>query len=235
VEVHGGVVTGPNSYVKVRGNFSAEFIENSRVTCSGDVRVKKAILNSEIIAGEGVDVTNSDGIVAGGSISARHTLKTANLGFKRGAATEVNVGVDFRIDLRIRSYSGRLQKVTAKLNEDRQALRELVSKKKEQMTARHEEMKARLQKRLVKARVLIEKIEAALATARGLLVYDQNSRIIVAGSLAQNCKVTCGGNTVAITHEVAGVAITPKRRRGSFIIAIEDLQKEENGGSSKAS
>lgn len=230
VEVSGGVVTGPTAYVKVRGNFSSEFIENSRVTCSGDIKAKKAILNSEIIAGEGVEVLNGDGIVAGGIISARHTLKTANLGFRRGAATDINVGVDFRIELRIRSYSGRLAKVTAKLAEDRQTLRELVSKKKEQMTARHEEMKARLQKRLGKGRIIIEKIEAALAAARGLLVYDQNSKIIVAGTLAQNCKITCGGNGVAITHEVAGVAITPKRRRGSFIIAIEDLEKDEGGG-----
>ena len=235
VEVKGGVVTGPGAFIRVRGNFSAEFIENSKVTCTGDVVAKKAIVNSEIICGEGITVTNSDGILAGGILSARHTLKSANVGFKRGAATEINVGVDFRVELRIRINSGRLLKVQTKLADDRQALRELVSKKKEQLTARHEEHKLRLQKRLTKARAIIEKIEAVVAAARGLLVYDQNAKILVSGTLASSCKITCGGNAVPLQDEVAGVAITPKRRRGSFIVAIEEILKEEASNNPKAS
>jgi uncharacterized protein (DUF342 family) len=237
IEIKGGVITGPTGKVTARFDIMADFIENSRIVCGGELKVRKAVLNSDVIAGKAIITTDAEGIVAGGSLSCKEFIRTGNLGFMRGAVTEVNVGVDYRIELSIKIRSGRIAKLVKKQNDDRQALREIVAKKREQMTARHEEMKVKLQKGLQKIRITIEKSEAHLEKANANLKYDPNARIFVANLLASNCKITCGGQFVAVANDVAGVGITPRRRRGSFINPIEDIEKEasDNNGDRKAS
>ena len=234
IEIKGGVITGEMGKIIAKFDITADFIENSQIQCGGDLKVRKAVINSDVVAGKSIQTSDPEGIVAGGMLSCKEFIRAGNLGFKRGAVTEVDVGVDYRVEISIKIRTARIAKLTKKQGEDRQALRELVSKKKEQMTARHEEMKTKLQTSLQKIRVTLVKAEAHLAKAKANLKYDPNARIFVVNQLAANCKITCGGQFVAVPNDVAGVAITPRRRRGSFINAIEDVEKEGAGGDGEA-
>ena len=69
---------------------------------------------------------------------------------------------------------------------------------------------------------LIEKLKDHLQAARAMINYDSEARIFVHEILTNNVKITCGGANVRVAKEVAGVVISPKRKRGSHIHPIED-------------
>jgi hypothetical protein len=39
--------------------------------------------------------------------------------------------------------------------------------------------------------------------------------------------VTVGGQQVSVAHDVANVAILPKRKRGSYVVPLEEIMAEE--------
>jgi uncharacterized protein (DUF342 family) len=131
----------------------------------------------------------------------------------------------------------RLEKLQKKLAEDRQSLRELVQRSKAQMTQRHQDLKDHLQGRLTRGRIIIEKLEKRLAAAQSKLTYNADSRIIVSELLTSSVQIIIGGQVVAVTNDVAGVGVLPKRRRGNFIVPIEEVEEEmkANGKLNKAS
>ncbi len=234
IEAKSGIVTGGKGRVQARGHITAEFIENSNVVCGGDIYVAKAIINSRIISGGTVKISAKDGVIAGGIISARDAIITRNLGFKRGALTTLNIGVDWKIEQAMQIRKGRLERCTKRAGEDRQALRELVQKKAAQMTARHKEMKDELQDRLGRFRTLIENAEKHLQNAIAKQNFNASAKIIIHETLAANCAVSIGGQVIPVPHDVANVAIVPKRRRGSYIVPLEEYVAEEDGAAAGA-
>lgn len=222
-----GIVTGPKGHVQARGTITADFIENSNITCSGDLTVAKAILNSHIHCGGTIRVAAKGGVVAGGRVVSRQSIVTQCLGFRRGAVTVLEVGVDWKWARAVHIRKARLEKLQKRAGDDRQALRELVQKSKAQMTQRHKDMKDELQQRLQRFRVLVEKAEKHVESAIANLSYDPASRIYVKDLLAANVNLTVGGQLVVVTHEVAGVAILGKRKRGSHILPIEEIEAED--------
>jgi hypothetical protein len=235
IAVKTGIVTGAKGRVYAAGDVQADFIENSNVTCGGNLTVVKALLNSQIVCGGRIYVTNSDGVVAGGFISCKDVLRSTHLGFRNGAITTVNVGVDWKVQNAIRIREKRLESVVKTQLSDRASLRELVQKSKAQMTARHSEMKEKLQMRLQKARLLIEKLEEHLQSAKSRLSYNEDARIFVVDQLASNVNVTIAGQKVTVAHDTAGVAITPRRRKGSYIHPIEEIEAMDADNGRRAS
>jgi uncharacterized protein (DUF342 family) len=231
--VEGGIVTGTTGKVQARGDTRCEFIENSKVVCGGSLEVAKAIMTSQIISGGHIEVTGPTGVIAGGTLACREYLKAQNVGLTRGAITELNVGVDPRAEISVQIRQSRLDRVNAKMTEDRQAVRELARKTGAQLTSRHAEMKAKLTERLGRARILLEKMQAHLAQAKSMLNYNSEAKIYVNGLLSNNIRATVGGNTIAVPHEVAGVAVCAKRKNGSHIVSIEDAEaKDKKDGAS---
>lgn len=225
--VKAGITTGATGKVNSRGDLQAEFIENSNVTCGGNLVVQKALLNSTVIVGGTIKVASKGGVIAGGRIISKDSLVTYNLGFKRGAITTLNVGVDWRAARAADIRRVRLEKLQKKQQDDRQALRELVQKSKAQMTQRHKELKEELQDRLTRMRTIAEKAEAHLQKANASLTYSSTSRIYVKELLAANMNVTICGQIVAVVNEVFNVCILGKRRRGSYIVPLEEVEAEE--------
>ncbi len=225
--VKSGITTGSTGKVQSRGDLQAEFIENSHIVCGGNLVVQKALINSDVIVGGTIKVVSKGGVVAGGRIISKDSLYTYNLGFKNGAVTTLNIGVDWRAARAADIRRVRLEKLQKRQTDDRQALRELVQKSKAQMTQRHKEMKEELQERLTRMRIIAEKAEAHLAKASASLTYSSTSRIYVAELLAANMAVTICGQSVAVMNEVVNVAILGKRRRGSYIVPLEEVEAEE--------
>lgn len=232
ITVKAGITTGATGRVHARGDLAADFIENSNITCGGNLIVAKALLNSQVISGGTVKVVSKGGVIAGGKIITKDSLATGNLGFKRGAVTVLDIGVDWRTARALHIREGRFEKLQKRQQDDRQALRELVQKTKAQMTQRHKELKEELQDRLARMRNLIEKCEQSVARCRSQLTYSSTARIYVQELLVANVNVTLCGQGIAVVNEVINVAILPKRRRGSYIVPLEEVQAEEKGDGS---
>lgn len=235
ITIKSGVTTGTSGRVHSRGDLIAEFIENSNITCGGNLTVVKALLNSQVIVGGTVKVSAKGGVIAGGKIIAKDSLATFNLGFKNGAVTQLDIGVDWRMARAVEIRKKRLEHLQKRQQDDRHALREIVQKTKAQMTPRHQEMKDDLQDRLTRIRPLLEKVEASVVRCQAQLTYSSTARIYVEETLFSNVSITLCGQIIAVTNDVLAVCIVPKRRRGSYVVPIEEVQAEEKGQGSEPS
>lgn len=215
-----GIITGNRGLIRVRNDIFAEFMENSRVICGGNVFVKRVILNTNLVAGGSIEVDRKSGVVAGGRVSCRKYLRTGKLGFPKGALTKVFAGVDWRAKVAVEIREDRLQKIVDVSNNDRNALRELTRRK--QKTKKQIEKIENLHSRLKKARGLIEKMRNHLQKASSEMNYDPDARIFVHGTLYANINVEVAGVPIPVTHDVVEVEISPKRQRGAHIHALEE-------------
>lgn len=231
ITVYSGIVTGNQGSVYAGGDIRAEFLENSSITCRGNLIVTKAILNCRVVSNGSIEVRAKDGVLAGGKIICREMIKASNLGFKRGASTDLLVGIDWRVARRIEIRRERLQKLEKASQDYRQNLRELVQKSKTQLTAKHKIMKEEMQQKLLKSKLIIERVEKFLQESAAQLTYNSESKILVLDQLSSNIKIQLCGQAVTISNEVACVAIVPKRRRGSFIVPLEEIEAEEKQAS----
>ena len=232
ITVMEGVTTGTTGLLQAGQDITAQFIENSTIVLGGTLRVAKAVINCRVYAGGAIEVTGRDSTVAGGRLLARESLTAYHLGFKRGAVTTLDIGADWRIARTLDIRKGRLAKLQARAQQDRQSLRELVQRTRTQLTAKHKEMKESLTERLGRFRKIMETIEGQIKTLEGQLSYNPEARIMVKGILAANVALTLGGQIIAVQDDVASVAVVPKRRRGSFIVALEDIEAEERASRS---
>lgn len=222
IEVTEGINTGKGGLVTAGGDLTAEFIENSRVQCGGSVIAKRAIINSDVIAGENVEVTDRiAGVVAGGHVSCRKNIQTTNLGFKNGALTRLHVGVDWKSEMAVRIRKNRLENLNDTMTNDRQVLRELVSRPKHQKTSKLLKRIEYYQKRLVKERVIIEKLHKLIAEFQAKLTYNPDSKILVAKTIYANVDIQIGGGPVGIKHDMAAVAILARRKHGTKVVPLE--------------
>lgn len=227
LSVKAGITTGPEGQVAARGDIQAEFIENSNVLCGGNLLVTKALIGSQVFTGGAIEIDDETGVVAGGRIFCRASVSTGSLGFKRGALTEMQVGVNWRAARSVDIKKRRLEKLQKRSQDDRAALRELVQKSKAQTTARHQEMKEQLQERLTRLRTITESLEAQMAKAVLKITYDRDAWIKVRAQLFANVSLTVGGQIVPILNDVAGVGVLAKKRRGNYVIPVEDLEAEQ--------
>lgn len=222
LEARMGIVTGEGGRVHVRNQVVADFVENSNLVCGGDLRIKKVLLNSRVVVGGALHANENGGIVAGGLISCRQFLRTGKLGFPKGATTQVNVGVDWKVELSIRIRAARLEHVVKAVDDDRQSLRELSRRKENQLVQKHRDKMENLKARITKGRVLVEKLGKHLEAARAKLTYDPEAQIFVIDTLYTNCKLTVGGTPVPVTQDVVAVKIISKKVRGTHILALEE-------------
>lgn len=226
IVVKGAIITGPTSRVEAGEDIQCDFIENSIIHCAGNLTVRKAILNSNVIVGGSIILLNKqDAMLAGGEISCLHDIKSTHIGFQRGALTTLNIGVDWKIEKALSIKKSRREKLLEVSKNSRLELRELVSKRSNQVTAKHNDLKEKMQKKVTQSRVLIEKLEEQINTISSRLAYNMKSKIYVEGTLSSNVKIHIGGSIVGIPNELAGVAIIAKKKRGSHIIQVEEAHR----------
>lgn len=231
IEVKGSISMGGQGYVIAKDIIQAEFIENAKIQCSGEIKAKKAILNSEVISGKSIETIEGTGIVAGGALTCRDFLKCGNLGFKNGATTEVFCGGDFKAELSVRIRKLRVDQLNAHQERNKNSLKEISSKSHSQMTERLETMKKKMLGQQNHLKTLIEKAQAHLRLAQTKITYDKKAKVLVSNLLSTNCRVNMAGQFVLIETDVIGVAIQAKPRRGSYIVSISEADQEGEGGS----
>ncbi len=221
VEVHGGIVNAPDGLLKTKGNLTAGFIENSVIQCGGNLIVRKTILNSQVGVLGTISVDTNVGLTAGGIIRCKKSFRTAKLGVDKGQTTILRVGVDFKAEDTSAIRERRLNRLNDQQTEKTQLVRDLNRKKGPQKTDKILNQIKDLTDFLARLQPLIEKAKKHLKNSVEAQSLDKESKIYVHDKLLANCTIEVGGTPIPISSQMAGVEIASKRRRGSFIHALE--------------
>lgn len=79
--------------MEAEGDVISNFIESSKVTAGGKI-VTDAIMHSDVVANESIEVNGKRGMIAGGSVRSAQKIETKIAGSSMGTQTELEVGLD---------------------------------------------------------------------------------------------------------------------------------------------
>ncbi len=97
-------------------NVVAKFIENSRVQAEGYVQAE-AILHSEVNSKGDVIVNGKKGFITGGSVKALGNVEAKIIGSTMGVDTDIEVGADPAIKIRLNDLTQKINDTNRKLNQ----------------------------------------------------------------------------------------------------------------------
>ncbi len=223
-----GIITDGKATIRVKGDLMADFMENSCVNVKGNIEIVRTIINSTVVCGGEITLKNADSIITGGKIYSRGSVNTANIGLKRGAVTQIYVGIDSVIEDRIERLEARLRRITAYQEETRLALREMTGRKglaHNQL----EEKKEEFREKLVQCRRIQEKVESFITQCKALRTYNTEARILVPNQLMGHTKIEFCGKGVILGQDYAGVAIksSESSQRNAKVVPIEDVIRKD--------
>jgi hypothetical protein len=90
-----GVVGHHKTMIDADGGIYAGFVSEARLTALREVVVSNAIINSQVVSNERVQVTSPKGMVAGGKLMSLQEIIVPTIGSEFGMLTETVVGRDF--------------------------------------------------------------------------------------------------------------------------------------------
>ena len=111
IRVKGGIKTGQKGLVKAGGNVSSKFIENSKVEAGGDIIVREAVVQSVLIAGGDVKVTDNKATIVGGLVQAGGTVEAKVIGSPLATNTAFEVGINPTLRTKYYSLNKELDKI----------------------------------------------------------------------------------------------------------------------------
>lgn len=79
--------------MEAEGDVISNFIESSKVIAGGKI-ITDAIMHSEVIANDSIEVNGKRGLIAGGSVRSTQKIETKVAGSSMGTQTEMEVGLD---------------------------------------------------------------------------------------------------------------------------------------------
>jgi len=95
VYVKGGVINRGNGEIRAGRNVVVRFAEASHIIAKENLSIDRAVLNSEIAAGDTITCKKEKGQIIGGHSIARNRIDVNELGTQAGTKTSVTLGVDF--------------------------------------------------------------------------------------------------------------------------------------------
>lgn len=98
--LHGGMTGQGSGLLRAGGNVFAKYVENSRITASGNVTAE-CIMHSVVRSGESIELIGKKGLLVGGSAKAREQIKAVTIGSQFATNTEVEVGNDPKLNDRL--------------------------------------------------------------------------------------------------------------------------------------
>jgi uncharacterized protein (DUF342 family) len=226
IEVLQSIVTGDQGKVICGTQIIADFIENSQIECDGTVTVNKALVSSNVRAGNLIQAISPDGIIGGGTITCRGMVHAANIGFAKGARTIFKVGVDYKLLCRIEIRQKRLANLNTAQERYKQEFRELAQKRENQLTAKHKAQKESLKVKMVNVKPLIEKATAYFEKAKSTMTFNGDAIIAATNVFASNCVIEIGGNGVVMETDTIAAAVCAKKRRDSNIVTYDEIRSE---------
>ncbi len=175
-------------------NVVSKFIENSRVQAGGYVQTE-ALLHCDVSAKGDVTVNGKKGFIAGGSVKAQGNVDAKIIGSSMGVDTEIEVGSDPSIKLKLNNLKQSLDEQNQKLEQVKPVLATLTMRLKKgdkltesqlqsfkQLTVEYKELMENIQ-------YLTEEQDGYLASAN---VSDAGSYVRVSECAYPGTKITVG-------------------------------------------
>ncbi len=214
--VDGGIMTNRAGLVRVGGDLKALFIENSQVYCKSQITVTKSVMSSHVYGERGLVVEDPEGLIAGGEVSCFENLSCANLGRGSGV-TKVHVGVSPHVQFAVAIRQKRLAQLEQCSSDEQAQLKSLASRRADQMTPHHHELKESLLERLQRCAKIIIRVRDSIAAVEKGAQINAKATVTVAHTLCRSTQVEIGGHHVPLPSDVFGVAIHSTQLNGSHL------------------
>jgi uncharacterized protein (DUF342 family) len=119
--LHGGMTGQGSGLLRAGGNVFAKYVENSRITASGNVTAE-CIMHSTVRSGESIELIGKKGLLVGGSAKAREQIKAVTIGSQFSTNTEIEVGNDPKTNDRLNDINAETAAIETELKKATQAL-----------------------------------------------------------------------------------------------------------------
>lgn len=96
-----GVTGKSGAKIECMGNFMAKYMQNAKVFSKGDIFVSDFIYHSQVVSNGEIVVIEKNGLVLGGSLTAKRKIEVNTAGNASGVATELICGIDQEKDDKI--------------------------------------------------------------------------------------------------------------------------------------
>jgi uncharacterized protein (DUF342 family) len=216
-----GVISGPKGIVRVGGDAKVAFISNATLEVRGSLSVTGNITGSNVMVKKDIHVGGEQSLIVGGHLEFGENVTCKNLGRSSGQVTKLTGGFDPFLARRVAILSKRLERLMAHKDEIKKGSRHLSNLKTASTTKRHADKRENLKEAMTHIVGIIGRLEERLTAAQTQMVPHDDVKISVSGILASNCRISLNGKAIAVQQDVAEVAVTAKRVKGSFLTPLQ--------------
>ncbi|MCL6451319.1 MAG: FapA family protein [Acetobacteraceae bacterium] len=200
--------------VEAQGNVSALFVQNARVSAGGRVEVGEAIMHSQVVAGEKVEVRGRKGLIVGGMVRAGEEVSARVVGSPYSTPTQIEVGVDPRSRQELAELLKSLAQASTDLEETRKGVRLYQEAEKAQGSLPPGRREALL--RLLRQQSQLRRTVAELAERRQRLEAEAREqaggRVKVSGVVYPGVRIVVGTAALTVRDEIprASFSLSPE-------------------------
>lgn len=128
IMIQAGVRGKGHAQINAGGSIVADFIEQAGLIAQRNVLVSEMIMHSRIDAGEGVYVTGSRGLIAGGEVRAGKEVYANEIGSIGASDTNIEVGIDPKFFRSVAKIEEKISEEREKLDKVQRAINTMSSK-----------------------------------------------------------------------------------------------------------
>ncbi|HHU51581.1 MAG TPA: DUF342 domain-containing protein [Firmicutes bacterium] len=217
ISVSGGIIGYGKSRI-ICSTLYAGYINNAIIEAEKEVKVRDAVLHSQVTAGQRIIVKGKKGCIYGGVVKAGESIETLYLGSKMGTTTEVELGVKPGFRLELEDLDRQLTEVEAGIALLKQQM-EGMDGRFSKLTPEEQETKVGLVRNLQ----YYQRFQQELITKKNALLYEMKEFLAETGYIKahrriyQGVKVKIGAAALPIKYEVPFTALI-SCKKGEIVI-----------------
>lgn len=112
LSVKGGITTGPEGAIEVKGSVTAGFIEHSKIHAGSGIVIKKSAISCTLISGAGVSLPGKGSMLAGGEVIAFADVVAEQIGNKSGTITKIYLAQHYFVSKELEEVQKELEEAT---------------------------------------------------------------------------------------------------------------------------
>lgn len=177
ITINGGIIGQDKTVIKCNGDLYARYIDHAQVDVEGTIKVRDAIMHSNVNSGQKIILGTKKGMIMGGVVRAADLIDVQFLGSKMGTQTEVEVGINPGFRRELNEIEKRLPTLEKELDMVEKALT-LLNRQKD-LPPKREEQKAKL----IRTSFVLKAEKRKLETRRDEIMLLINERQLERGSI----------------------------------------------------
>ncbi|MCR2042744.1 DUF342 domain-containing protein [Anaerosalibacter massiliensis] len=202
ISVRQGIQGCNSGEISSMGNIVTKFIENSNIFCKRNL-VAEAIMHSEVICNNSVDIIGKRGLLVGGICRARKEIRAKTVGSRMATSTILEVGVEPEYKIKSNNLAEEISTTKSNISKVEKSLftlEKLVNSNK------INEEKKQLYKKLENTRRVLEmklnKINKEYTAVKSMMKDISEGCIKVEGTVYPGVKIVIGDSTMFVREEL---------------------------------